>query len=308
MKFIYVQDTHIKGINPINRKGSYYEDIMAKLTEVLELANGNNVDYIIHGGDLFDSSNVSNIMVDEFIDEVEQTGIPFYIVPGNHDEIGHNWELSKSSSLAHIFRRSKLIKELTLLWDEGGVINGFKYYHNIEQTLAGEKGLICSHPNSPFKIATIHALITKAPLMPSIMHIPIKEVKTDFDVVLVAHNHLQWSIIEQNGTKFVNIGALGRTGIDEADITPTVALIDTETREIRLIPLKSAKPKEVVFDLEKVAQKKQFDGEIDKFISSLDSAKFQSLDLRGLIEFLSKKNNIEKEVKDEVIRRIGENE
>ncbi len=310
MKFIYLQDTHIKGVNPINRIGNYYQDIMLKIKETLNIAKKMKVDYIVHGGDLFDSANVSNIMVDDFIDLVEKFEIKWYILPGNHDCIGHNWELSKASSLAHIFRRSKLIEELTLkpnIKKFNYIIQGFRYYHNIEETIK-EKGLFCEVPKAPFKIAIVHALITQQSLMPQIMHIPIKDIKTDFNIVLVAHNHLQWGIIEQNGTKFVNIGCLGRRKIDEVKIAPQIAYIDTEIQEIKFISLKSAKKGDEVFNLEKIEIAKTFEQDIDNFINSLDNVKFQSLDLRGLVEFLAKENNIDNEVKNEVIKRIGENE
>jgi DNA repair exonuclease SbcCD nuclease subunit len=313
MKFIYFQDTHIKGINPINRKGDYYQEIMAKVKETITIAKEMKVECIIHGGDLFDSAIVSNLMVDEFIDAVEQAGIKWYILPGTHDEIGHNWELSKGSSLAHIFRRSKLINQLTTLKEDTvlgtrkDIIQGFKYYHNIEKDIK-ENGLTCKCPNYTFKIAITHAFITLQPFLPQVMHVVAKDIKTDFDVVLVAHYHAQWGIKELNGVKFVSLGCLGRTSIDEVKITPKIAYIDTETREIRLIPLTTAKIGKEVFNLTKIEIAKKFEQDIDNFIRSLDNVKFQSLDLRGLVEFLAKENNVEKEVKDCVIQRIGENE
>ena len=139
------------------------------------------------------------------------------------------------------------------------------------------------------------------------MHIYYKDIKSNFDYILVAHNHHPFNFKIED-TKIIDIGCIGRRKIDEVEIMPKVALIDTETRQIDLIPLKSAKKGSEVFNLEKVALNKQFEGEINNFIKSLDSTKFQSLDLRGLVEMLSKENNIEKEVKDCVIQRIGENE
>ncbi|KKM19038.1 hypothetical protein LCGC14_1659690 [marine sediment metagenome] len=50
---------------------------------------------------------------DEFIDIIEEGKIPFYTVWGNHEEEGHNFSLSKSTTLNHMFNRSLLIKLLT---------------------------------------------------------------------------------------------------------------------------------------------------------------------------------------------------
>lgn len=312
-KFIYIQDSHIRGKNSENRIGDYYSDVMNKIKEVINLAKELKVKAILHGGDLYDSELVSNVMVDEFIDLVENSGIEWYILPGNHDCIGNNWELSKSTTLAHIFRRSKLINELNKLslrsiTHKGNyfkyIIQGFKYFHNIEQHIKN-KGLVCEALNSPFKIAIIHALVTLKPLPFQAMHVVAKDIKTDFDVVLVAHNHHFWGIKEINGTKFVNVGCLGRRKIDEKDIKPSCLLIDTETKDLKIIELKCAKKGSEVFDLEKVKEIKQFEGEINNFIKSLSDVKIQGLDIRGMVEFIGKEKKVEQEIIKECITRVG---
>lgn len=45
-------DTHIRASNPSSRKDDYLESLKLKFEEVGEIANNNNVDYILHGGDL----------------------------------------------------------------------------------------------------------------------------------------------------------------------------------------------------------------------------------------------------------------
>jgi len=303
MKFAYVTDTHLKGINPINRKGDYYLEVMNKIREIINIAKKMKCEFIIHGGDLYDSAIVSNQMIDELVDLIEKSKIIWYILIGNHDEIGHSWELSKGSSLAHIFNRSDYIKELDVIEDKDCLIQGFKYYHNIEQDLK-EKGIISIKSISSNKIAIVHALITKKPLPENVMHLSIKDLKTDFDYIFIAHNHEQYGLFEQKGVKFISLGCLGRTAINEL-IMPTIAIFDSKTGKLDLIPLKCAKPGNEVFDLEKAAELKNFDNEIDKFIASLDTTKIAELNLMGIIEFLAKENNLDEEIKQEIIKRIG---
>lgn len=310
MKFIYLCDTHIKGKNPENRIGNYYQDVMTKIKEVISLSKELNVDCIIHAGDLFNSDTVSNPIVDDFMDLVEEAKITWYIIYGNHDEIGHNIKNSKSTSLTHIFRRSKYFEHLTS-YNEGSkqegmttVIQGFDYYHNIEGFIK-EKGLICEYPEAKYKIAVPHAFITLKPFLPHVLHIQMKDIKTNFDVVLCSHYHKDWGIKEIKGTKFVNLGAIGRQGVDEVERTPQVLFVDTDTKELRIIPLKTAKKGSEVFDLEKIKKIKQFEKNIDNFINSLESAEFQALELRGIVENIGKRNKVDKEVIEEVINRIG---
>ena len=304
-KFIVLADSHIKGINPCNRKGDFYKDVMSKIEETIQIAKDNKAKAIIHCGDLYDSPNVSNLMIDDFIDMVEESGIQWFIIPGNHDEIGHNWNVSQGSSLAHIFRRSKLITELIALPNKNDyVIQGFRYYHNCEQDIK-TNGLKCQYPDANFKIAVTHAMITNKSFPFEVMHVLAKDIKTNFDVIICSHYHLGSGIKEINGVKFLKLCSIGRTGVDEAKIVPQIALIDTSTQEIKLIPLKNAKMGSEVFNLEGVEKMKNFEGEIDKFIKSLDSTKFKELDILGLTEFLAKENNVEKEVKNCTVERIG---
>ncbi len=170
MKIIYIQDSHIKGKNPQSRLGSYYQDVMAKIKEVIDIAKEKKVDEIIHGGDVYEAPLVSNTILDELVDMIEESGISWNIVWGNHDCIGHDPKLSKASTLAHIFRRSKLINHCNLHIDSSDnyIIQPFDYYHNIEEDIKNN-GLTCSRPNAKLKIGIVHAFITFLTLFSTIV-------------------------------------------------------------------------------------------------------------------------------------------
>ena len=296
----------------IVRLQNYYEDIKAKIAETIALSKELGCDKVIHGGDLTDAPAMSLAMCDEIVDLIEDGQIPWDVIRGNHDEIGHNPNLSGESILDHIFRRSKIIRHL------GGQANskddnmdvfieGFDYYHGIEKDIK-EKGLNCCMPHLPGKkIAVVHAFITPVPFLPSVLHIQIPDIKTDFDLVLIAHNHSEFGIIKQGRTTYVSIGALARKTIASGDTSrmPNVLFIDTEAPIIRVIPLKCGKPAEEVFDMVKVREAKEFTASIDNFIQSLESTKFQGLNLRAIIEQLAQQEGIDREVVDEIMERIG---
>lgn len=306
MRALYFQDSHIKGVNPSSRKGDYYHDVMVKVDEVVALSKELNVDYVIHGGDLFDSSKVSNLIVDDFIDKIEKAKIHWYVVPGNHDEEGHNWKNSKGTALAHIFRRSKYIHYFEDTFQHCDCVKAFPYYHNIEADIK-TNGLYCESNLDEPKIAFIHAMITLKPFHPDVLHVQAKDIATDFDVIVCAHYHEPWGIKEINGTRFVNIGCFGRTSISEADVHPSILLIDYKDTEIGLEikKLKSAKTKDEVFDIARIEKAKGFNANIDNFINSLKDTKISGLDLMGIIENLAKEKNVERYIVDEVIERIG---
>jgi len=305
-KFLYLQDFHISGKNPCNRNDNYYESMLLKLDEVLEIAKINKVDFVIDGGDFFESPIVTNTIVDDVLDRIESKKIKWFMLYGNHCEIGKNINVSGATSISHMIRRSKFVEHLETIETEDLFIQGFDYYHSIESDLK-EKGLMSINKReNKIKIAVIHALITLKSLPDKVMHLPIKALKTDFDYVFVAHNHKGWSEFQQKGVKIANISCLGRSAVDEADIKPTVAIYDSKTDNLSLIPLKCAKLGKDVFELDKIEQLKNFEGEINKFIASLDTEKIKQLDLMGIIEYLAKEQNLEETVKQEIIKRIGE--
>ena len=59
LRFLFLTDTHIRGTNPQNRKDDFLKTLFDKMTEVFDLAKQNNVDIIIHGGDVFDRPDIS---------------------------------------------------------------------------------------------------------------------------------------------------------------------------------------------------------------------------------------------------------
>lgn len=303
-KIIQIQDSHISGKNSKYRIGDYYSDTMDKIKETIQIARDLKAKYIIHAGDLYHSSNVSNIMSDEFIDLVEKSKIPWYIIPGNHDLIGHDWKLSKSTTLAHIFRRCPLIKILNTLEGENYYIEGYNFYHNIEKDIK-DNGLVCKDKSDKWKIAITHMMLTLKPFHPSVLHIVAKDCKTNYDVVANGHYHKPWGIKEINRTKFVNIGSLTRRTKDEMDIKPSVLLIDTDTRELKIIELKTVKLSNEVFDLEKIKTLEEFDDNIDEFIASIEDAELESIDLIGKIEEIGKISNADRVIIDELVNRAN---
>lgn len=54
IKFLYFTDTHIRGTAPKNRLDSFPETLKNKISQVIEIAKNEQVDVLLHGGDVFD--------------------------------------------------------------------------------------------------------------------------------------------------------------------------------------------------------------------------------------------------------------
>ena len=305
MKLLYLQDFHLLFKAPINRKDNYYQSMLLKLDEILSIAKKNKVSYILDGGDFFESPLVSNTIVDEILDKIERSKIEWEMLFGNHCMNSHHIEHSNATSLAHMIRRSKFIGYLDTIEEDDFFLKGYEYKHDIESKIK-EEGLLHDKKDK-LTIAIVHALITEKPLPHSAMHVYYKNIKTNYDYILVAHNHHPFEF-KLKDTTILDIGCIGRRKIDEQDIQPSVLLIDTETKELKIIKLKSAKEGKDVFDLEKVMKAKKFEHNIDNFIDSLNSVKLQSLNIKDKVEQIGKESKIDREIIDAVINRIGEME
>lgn len=306
-KILYITDLHLKGISPRRRIDNYCDAIKAKIVESLELAKKHKVKLIICGGDVFDGELVSNRLSDWVIDIVDEYSIPMYITPGNHDQENSNWALSGATSLAHMFRRSKLIKELGEYEDNNVYIKGQEYYVGIEEDL--NKEFPQHNKADKYTIYVPHAMIVdkKVPFMSNIYY---GDIKTNYDAVLVSHNHTFFGMPESNGSKIIAPGSIARCKADECDMgrIPSVAIIDTSKQNIKIVALKSAKPVEEIFDLEKLAIEKETKKKLQLFTEGLKNTKVQTMNAIDAVLAVCKASNTPDAIVDNLKKRISLNE
>lgn len=304
-KYIVANDLHLRSNNPIHRTDKYKDAIMNKVREICNLAIELDVDAVICGGDIFDASTISTVLLDDFMDMIE-AGKDWLMIPGNHDEIGHNWANSAASSLAHACRRSSKIHLFEDIFEEKYAITGHRYYHGIESDFK-ENGLYIKEPRE-FNVAVTHAMITELPIMPHTMHVAIQDIKTNYDMVIIAHNHLQKVPHIVGDTSYIFSGAVGRKKINEFEIEPSVIYLDCIKKEVYPIILKCATDGREIFNLVAIQDQKEYNKEIDNFISNLSVSTVEGIDLRGIIEYICKENEESSDVINYLINKVGEYE
>lgn len=306
MIFLYCADLHGKLKNPISRLDIYAESWLNKIKEIQQIAIDNKCSCIIVNGDIFDTPHISNLLIDDFLDIIENqcasNKVFWRIVAGNHDLIGANWANSKSSALAHIFRRSKLIDKLDTFETEDYFIKGYDYYFGIEEDLK-EKGLI-HNSKSKITIAIPHLLLTIKPFFKGVSQILAKDLKTNYDIILCGHLHTNFDK-EVNKVRFFNPNCIGRTSINEQH-QPQVAIINTNTKEIKTIKLMLSKSINEIFDLSKYEELKGSKKNIKEFLNSLKDINFQVLDLGQTITKIGKEQNIDKKTIDYILNKLSE--
>lgn len=90
LRLLYVTDTHIRGTTPRSRTDDFVDALRKKLNEVVDIAEREKVDAVLHGGDLFDRPDLSPAVVRDFARLLRRLKVPIYVVAGNHDVFGHN--------------------------------------------------------------------------------------------------------------------------------------------------------------------------------------------------------------------------
>lgn len=85
MKFLHTSDLHIgKRVNQVNM----IEDQSEILQQIMTVAREEKVDAILIAGDVYDNTNPAAeamAVLDAFLNELRASGIPMYLIAGNHD-------------------------------------------------------------------------------------------------------------------------------------------------------------------------------------------------------------------------------
>ena len=308
-KYLYFQDFHIYGKNSVHYISDYFEDCLCMLDEILALAKEHKVEALIDGGDLLHSPEPSYRILDEVADRLEKAEINMYSLYGNHAQRYHSMEHSKYTGLAHLMKRSKFFKYFDTNYLKHGIqrgfsIKGIEYSHNVEEDILKDGIMFDEKFKDVWKIAIVHAFICPSEF-PFANHAVCEDIKTNVDVVLVAHYHKEWEK-QVGSTLYRDIGCIGRRSITEKDIKPSVLIIDTAKREMKEIFLKSGKPGNEIFDLSKVDEMKAKDHSLDAFIKSVEDVQFQETNIIDTIKYIAKEKEFTKKPVDLIINKIGE--
>lgn len=317
MKLLYLTDTHIRGTSPKNRLDDYCETLKEKLKEISNIVKEEKIDFVLHGGDLFDRPDVSVSIVSEFAQIFQSFGVPIYIISGNHDIFGHNPDtlgrtmlgLLCNLGIMHLVNYKKIILEKDNLRVQ---LTGSPYIYSMDELSNRDNYKVTEVDEScKYAIHMTHGFLIDKPFMKEVSHTLIEDIKdTKADITLGGHYHFGFKTVELDNKYFVNPGALIRISNSKIEMKrrPKVDIISLdEDIHIEERYLKSAKPGEEVLDRSEM-ERHQFKGiKMAEFKESIEaSANYKSLDIFDLLLRISKSENISEEVKSEALKRVEE--
>ncbi len=317
MKLLYFTDTHIRGNNPKNRKDEFSETLKNKLLEIVDISKKENIDFILHGGDLFDRPDVSIGIVSEFASIFNKFKSPIYIVSGNHDIFGHNQKTLNRTMLGLLSNLGvfKLVEDKPIILEKNNIklqLTGNPYTFSMEEDFNKDNYKVLEkNKDVDYSIHMVHGFLLDKPFLKEVPHTLVSEIyDTNADITLSGHYHLGFKTIEHEGKYFINPGSMVRisNSLSEMQRKPKVIIIELDSEiNIKEVYLNSALPGEDVLDRQEMERHKFKRSKIYEFKEIIDSTTdLSSLDVFDLLIQISKNDSIPEDVRDEAVRRIQE--
>jgi|GEM_PF-2383023 DNA repair exonuclease SbcCD nuclease subunit len=307
-KILFFTDTHLQEIPISSRKDNYFESIIRKIEEIKDIANSENVDYVLFGGDFFSKPSPSDEVIISLIQILKKfNSRPIITILGNHDIEGRNPDTYNRKAVK-ILEEAHLIKVLKdgenyPPFDTEIEIQGVNYKNGVDsnpdllKVEKKRKGLIL--------IQMVHSYVL--PFKTNFQTLSLEEVAniTEADIILIGHYHDGFGERRVNGKIFISPGSIARDSINQFNRIPQVVLIkiDGSKIDIEFIKLKNVLKKE---EIESKDMKEIEDFIFNDFFRTLQGKEIDSFEPEKIIDEILKDENVDQEVKKEVLKRYEE--
>lgn len=319
MRLLYFTDTHIRGTSPRGRTDDFFDTMKRKLTEIIAIANKEKVDYVLHGGDVFDRPNLSPAVVREFAQLFRQFRVPIYAIAGNHDIYGHNPLTVDRTMLGLLeaFGVLTLIRSGDTIQLEKGYkqvqLTGEPFHYDLDKRSITKDYAVTNKLQADFCIHMVHGMLVEQALPDGVPHTMISslwEVDSDADIVLTGHYHAGFPIQQRNGKYIINPGAIARLSNQPSEWKriPQVVLIElTKEISIQFKRLSTAHPGQEIFDRSLQEEASYRQEKWAQFAQEINAAGvYKGIQVEEIIEEIARLETLDQHVKEEAMRRIGE--
>lgn len=204
MKFAHMADTHLGKTN--FKLEERREDFRRAFKQAIDICIEEDVDFVIHGGDLFDDPRPEHkeiIFAMQQLKRLRQHEIPFFIIPGSHDigVEGTILSLLEEVGLATNLAAKRYVKKTENGISKTGEEIGNAYITGLEGRRARAKELYRSIDFKPkpeaFNIFVFHHTISS--VESRFADIPTSSLPKGFDYYAGAHYHFGPKVVEEKG-------------------------------------------------------------------------------------------------------------
>ena len=290
IKGVHYTDVHLQDNNPASRRGSYLEDILAKLHHIGNFAKKKKCDFTSCGGDLFNiktPNRNSFSMVNRVIDMYSSWNMLNLLVEGNHDIRNDQVETIDDQPIGSLFRSGAIKHLRNELIKKKGIevrIQGYDF----EEEPDFSKLVLKEEDRADVNILVLHVYAgpKEADLFGTKIHGYAEISQTGHDVYMFGHYHKNQGIVELprdsgNPQYFVNLGSVSRGDYGDMNLkrTPQFCYLEL-TKKTKDSPVEiileavdiPCRKGEEVFDVEQKTREKEHLEEANKFVESLKLA------------------------------------
>ena len=249
MKLACISDLHLRFLPPEKRlDANFFEDVvMAKFTQLYEIASSNGCKAIIQAGDIVDTSDVSKYVISRMMQVMRNyPHLKMYSCLGQHDISMRNFAGVKRTSV-YLLEAAGLLKIVGLDGEpvdlgEDVLVHGlsFEQDFNLPEPVEGK-----------FNILVAHATVGDKPLYPGHeLPGPKSFVRQHKGYRLVCLGDIHYSFRDKfSDCQIYNTGVMIRKSISEKEQRPNVIIYDTETRTEETVYM-NVKPWQEVFQID----------------------------------------------------------
>jgi DNA repair protein SbcD/Mre11 len=260
IKFVHTADLHLdtpfKGLSNVNTElASRLKDATLKsFQRIINLCISEKVDFLLIAGDIFDSEAKSLSAQLRFVDELKrlsQSGIPSYIITGNHDPLISWMNELEMPSMVHRFG-SVNVESVTLMRDNQPLadIYGVSFENkSVDWNLAST--FMKKTSQAPFSVAMMHGTISSATSHHPYAPFSIDDIKgKGFDYWALGHVHKRQvvsssspAVVYPGNPQGRDFGETGQRGCYLVEIN------FQQAPGIRFVPTQQIRFEELVIDL-----------------------------------------------------------
>ena len=298
-RFLFYTDLHLSGQSPRHRVDDFPNTLLNKLEETYAIARSQNCDFVVFGGDLFNTHRIySYDVINRAMDIICDGDIDTYSVVGQHDLNGYNKNTFKTSALAFVTARCG---RFHILWEPVAVNGVHLCPSHVWDTL--EDSSDWGMRSDCYNVLVAHHLLTNKKAMFDVVNTTeyVKTCECPYDLVLSGDLHDGYETHETEGVWFCNPGSLARRATNDAHRHPQVAVIETVgpglPPAIDIHRLECAESGDIVFGesiAEVVRAKGDFDA--DSFVDDILAFEAESSDVHELVQKIGSERGIRSEV------------
>lgn len=240
VKILFLSDTHLGFDMPARPRSTRRRrgpDFWRSFEAALQPALRGEVDVVLHGGDVFYRSRVQAGLIQMAIDrilEVTRKGIPFLIVPGNHERSAIPFPLLWNHPGLHVFHEAA-----TFLLDLNGSKVAFAGFPCVRNGIRSRFSRLLestgwTEGRTDIRLLCIHQTVEGATVGPSGFVfregediIPLEMIPHGFASVLSGHFHPH-QIIEGGSSPVIYPGSTERTSFAEKNETKGYMILELE--------------------------------------------------------------------------------